>query len=64
MDQLRHRIKILTAFAAIALAALGLTGPASAQSFPTKPVRLIVPYGPGTVSDTTARAAAQWLSEM
>jgi tripartite-type tricarboxylate transporter receptor subunit TctC len=34
-----------------------------AQSFPARPARLIVPYGPGTVSDLLSRMLAQRLSE-
>ena len=35
----------------------------SAQTFPTKPIRIIVPFGAGGVADITARTAAQRLSE-
>jgi len=34
-----------------------------AQSFPTKPVRLLVPYSPGGGADTTARLIAPKLQE-
>jgi tripartite-type tricarboxylate transporter receptor subunit TctC len=34
-----------------------------AQSYPTRPVRIIVGFPPGSVSDTTARLLSQWLSE-
>ena len=37
--------------------------PAAAQSWPTKPVRIIVPYSPGGSSDLLARAISQPLSE-
>jgi tripartite-type tricarboxylate transporter receptor subunit TctC len=36
---------------------------ARAQSYPTKPVRLIIGYPPGGSADITARLTGQWLSE-
>jgi tripartite-type tricarboxylate transporter receptor subunit TctC len=55
-----------TAAATCVAAVLALASPAPAQSgsnFPSKPVRIIVPYGPGGVGDLTMRLLAQKLGE-
>jgi tripartite-type tricarboxylate transporter receptor subunit TctC len=39
------------------------SGPASAQAYPSRPVRMIVPFGPGGGPDIVARLIGQWLSE-
>ncbi|GAA4328586.1 tripartite tricarboxylate transporter substrate binding protein [Pigmentiphaga soli] len=48
----------------IAGATLGLAAVAGAhaQEFPTKPLRVIVPFGPGGVADVTARIVAEGLA--
>ena len=44
------------------LAHLGLfLGLASAQGFPNKPIKIVVPFGPGGSGDITARAFGQYL---
>src|SRR6266545_721671 len=44
-------------------AVFGPSLPAAAQGYPNRPVRIIVPYGPGGVADVTMRLIAQKLGE-
>jgi tripartite-type tricarboxylate transporter receptor subunit TctC len=52
-----RRATVAAALAGIAAAALPL--PASAQDFPSKPITIVVPFGPGTANDIIARQLAQ-----
>ncbi len=36
---------------------------AAAQSFPTKPIRIVLPFGPGGVADITTRTIAPKMSD-
>lgn len=49
--------------AAITAAALALGGQASAQSFPSKNIRIVVPFGAGGAGDLTARIVAAEMSQ-
>ncbi|MDH5285032.1 MAG: tripartite tricarboxylate transporter substrate binding protein [Betaproteobacteria bacterium] len=49
--------------AAAFVAALAIAGPAMGQAFPSKPIRLIVPFPPGGGTDIVSRHVAKQLSE-
>jgi len=55
----RHFLQLV----GVAATAIGLSCAASAQTYPSRPVRWIVGLAPGGAADTVARVMAPWLSE-
>ena len=53
--KLSRRATVASAIAGVASAAL----PARAQDFPSKPITIVVPFGPGTTNDVIARPLGQ-----
>src|SRR5688572_1445386 len=51
------------AVTAIALAAFSAAGPASSQNYPTKPIRVLHGFAPGSAIDVFSRPLAQKLAE-
>jgi tripartite-type tricarboxylate transporter receptor subunit TctC len=57
-------LRRITRIVALALLSLAAIGPAAAQApYPTRPIRIIVPYTPGTGIDILARVIGQRLSD-
>lgn len=55
--------RLIPALAAICVMAAA-PAVAHADAWPSKPVRVVVPYGPGSIADISARSVAHKLSEM
>jgi tripartite-type tricarboxylate transporter receptor subunit TctC len=51
-------------FAALLAAAISAIAPAIAQTYPTKPIRFVVPFATGSATDTLARVTGQKVSAL
>ncbi len=56
-------LRTLMFVSGVALAGMLFVGSAGAQTYPTRPVRMIVPFPPGAASDFLARVLGQKLSD-
>ncbi len=57
---MKNLVQILVA-AVVALCCAGPNDKARAQAYPSKPITIIVPFGPGSATDTISRVVAQHL---
>ena len=60
IPQRRHSLRC----AAALLAAICLSNPATAQDYPSRPIKLVVPYSPGAITDLGARLIAERMSQV
>jgi tripartite-type tricarboxylate transporter receptor subunit TctC len=58
---MRWRVRVVVGLLVAAL--LACTCPAGADDYPSRPIRILVPYAPGGVSDIAARLVGQKLTE-
>jgi len=58
----RHCTRNLTLTLTLLLAGASLVGPATAQAWPTKPIRIVLQFPPGGATDSVARILAQSMS--
>src|SRR5579859_2187237 len=60
---MRHKYRGALALGVAALAALAFPHASQAQSYPTRPVRLIIPFAPGGSNDVFGRVIASQMTE-
>jgi len=64
MNKNTTRRTLMAGLAGVALLGAAAMAPALAQGFPNKPIKFVVPFPPGSATDTSARYFAKKLSEM
>jgi tripartite-type tricarboxylate transporter receptor subunit TctC len=64
MNKNTTRRTLIAGLAGVALLGVAAMAPALAQGFPNKPIKFVVPFPPGSATDTSARYFAKKLSEM
>lgn len=57
------RRRLLAAATALALGALAAPGAMAQSAYPTKPIRLVIPFAPGGVTDVAGRTVADFMSK-
>jgi tripartite-type tricarboxylate transporter receptor subunit TctC len=60
---MRNNMKILVALLGLLVAALPAAAQGTSQDWPTKPVKIVVPFGPGSTPDVVARLIADHLQK-
>jgi tripartite-type tricarboxylate transporter receptor subunit TctC len=59
---MKQRMKAALLGLSLAIGLATLTGPSWSQSWPTKPIRMVIPYTPGGFTDTMARSIGDALA--